>query len=106
MTHTTPSTVCPIVAEQLARAEYEATTKHGGYSLGLLRYAFEQIQDNANWKNPIVRAEIEAVNFGLFNTAAEYYTGAGLRVVGQFTRPDGVVMVVVDGPGYYATCGA
>ena len=95
-----------IVAEQLARAEFEQRTMIGGHKLADLRAAFNQIEDPANWKNPIVGREIESVNFDLYSAAAEHFTGAGLRIRGRFTRPDGAAMLVVDGPGYYATCGA
>jgi S-formylglutathione hydrolase FrmB len=100
------SGIKPMTSEQLENDRMNDTTPvHRGYAYAALKSAFDQIQNPDNWKEAIT-AEIPAQAFDQYNAAAEFYTGAGLAIVGTFTRADGCQMVAVTGPGYYATVGA
>lgn len=62
---------------------------------------FANIAPKGNWKLGI-NTVIAAKDFANCNAAAIFFTGAGLSVL--YTTSDG--LMVVSGPGYYATVGA
>jgi hypothetical protein len=81
------------------------TPAHKGYSEAELRPVFDALH-GPNWKDPF-RAEIQAGPlFVKASAACEFYTGAGLKIVGHYTDPLGRQIVVAECAGYYATVGA
>ena len=67
-----------------------------------LRSAFETVQDEDHWKNPI-SAVIPAGQHRLTAAAIEFFAGGGSRVRSIADRDD---LFFIEAPGYYNVIGA
>jgi len=71
------------------------------YTSDELANAFFLIQDDENWKEPIVSL-INKADFELMEAATVHYTGSLL----DWEHTDDPNLIVISAAGYYATIGA